>query len=257
MNTSELVNHIRNHHCYNHPLFHHWATVNPTADVVGALFHHIQRLCSCTRPALNFENGLARLELDAECKILSAIVKSEADHGPQLATMAAHIVNRRSGNIVFTDLSDQAAIEAQLAKYSAQKLGMMPGYDIATSSLPEDRRVWEIFGRRTTDDAETTYLNIGSLLAIELLANGHIIPGEVHCLLNAGLYGLNIEDREMEYLKEHAGEAGAENWHEREAICAVEGVLTSSNEQLVFQGANDCLDAIAALWDVLDRGLLI
>ncbi|HET7504669.1 MAG TPA: hypothetical protein VFK02_26790 [Kofleriaceae bacterium] len=257
MDTLYLVDHIRNHRCYKHPLFHHWAAVNPTAGGVGALFHHIQRLCACTRPALSFDAGLAQLKHDAQCEILSAIVKSEADHGPQLATMAAHIVNRRSSKTVLTELGDQAAIESQLASYSQLKLGTMPGYDAATSSLPEDRRVWEVFGRRANTDAETTYLNIGALLAIELLANGHIIPGEVHCLVESGLYGVGIEDPEMEYLKEHAGEAGAENWHEREAISAVDGVLTPANERLVFQGANDCLEAIAALWDVLDKGLLV
>ncbi|MEO7732257.1 MAG: hypothetical protein ABIY55_14895 [Kofleriaceae bacterium] len=256
MQAQTLVDHIRNHRAYNHPLFHHWAEVRPDAETIGALFHHIQRLCACTRPALNFENGLNRLQLDEESEILASIIKSEADHGPQLATMAAHIANRRSGKPLFIDLTDQHAVEAQLAEYSQRKLGAFPGYSAATSSLPEDRRVWEVFDRRANDDAEFTYLNIGALLAIELLANGHIIPGEVHCLLESGLYGLDIDDREMEYLKEHAGEAGAENWHERAAIRAVEGVLSPSNEQLVVKGANDCLDSIAALWDVLDKGLL-
>lgn len=256
MQAQDLVNHIRDHRCYTHPVFHHWAAVKPDAETIGALFHHIQRLCSCTRPALNFENGLSRLKLDEESEILASIIKSEADHGPQLATMAAHIVNQRSGKAVFSSLTDQPGVEARLAEYSQRKLGAMPGYNAATSSLPEDRRVWEVFGRRTNDDADSTYLNIGALLAIELLANGHIIPGEVHCLLDAGLYGLDMEDPEMEYLKEHAGEAGAENWHERAAIRAVEGVLNPSNTKLVLQGANDCLDSIAALWDVLDKGLL-
>ncbi len=256
MQAQDLVNHIRGHRCYDHPLFRDWAAVEPDAETIGALFHHIQRLCACTRPALNFENGLARLEHNEESEILASIVKSEADHGLQLAAMAAHTVNRRSGKQLFTRLSDQQAVEAQLAAYSRRKLGGLPGYNAATSSLPEDRRVSEVFGRRASVDAESTYLNIGALLAIELLANGHIIPGEVHCLLDAGLYGLDIEDPEMEYLKEHAGEAGAENWHEREAIRAVEGVLDLSNEHLVLHGANDCLDSIAALWDVLDKGLL-
>jgi len=256
MQAQDLVNHIRNHRCYNHPLFHHWAEARPDAETVGALFHHIQRLCSCTRPALEFESALSRIGLDEECEILASIVKSEADHGPQLATMAAHTVNQRSGTLLFSSLTDQRAVEAQLAEYSQRKLGALPGYRAATSSLPEDRRVWEVFGRRAKDDPESTYRNIGTLLAIELLANGHIIPGEVHCLVDAGSYGVTIEDPEMEYLKEHAGEAGAENWYEREAIRAVEGVLSPSNEELILQGANDCLDSIAALWDVLDENLL-
>jgi hypothetical protein len=256
MQAQDLVNHIRNHRCYNHPLFHHWAAVNPSAEGVGTLFHHIQRLCACTRPALNFEHGLSQLKLDEESAILASIVKSEADHGPQLATMAAHIVNQRAGKPLFVDLTDQDTIEAKLAEYSRRKFSALPGYHPATASLPEDRRVWEVFGRRAKDDEESTYRNIGSLLAIELLANGHIIPGEVHCLVKADLYHSDIEDRDMEYLKEHAGEAGAENWHEREAIRAVQSVLNSSNEQLVFEGVDDCLDAIAALWDALDQGLL-
>jgi len=256
MQAIDFVNHIRNHRCYTHPIFHRWASAGPDAERIGALFHHIQRLCACTRPALSFERGLARLGLDEECEILASIVKSEEDHGPQFATMAAHVMNHRSGDRLFPDLADQGAIEAALAACSRRQLGALPGYDAEPASLPADRRVWEVFGRRAKDDAESTYLNIGSLLAIELLANGHIIPGEVHCLVDAKLYGVASEDPEMEYLDEHAGEAGAENWHERAAIRAVQGVLTPANEELVFRGVDDCLEAVADLWDVLDQQLL-
>ena len=257
MQSLNLVQDIRAHRAHNHPIFQHWAAVQPGAEAIGALFHHIQRLCACTRPALSFEHGLARLGKAAECEILSSIVKSESDHGPQLATMAAHVVNRRAGEELFVDLFDQPAIEERLAQCSRRKLGALPGYDAETASLPADRRVWEVFALRAKDDAESTYLNIGALLVIELLANGHIIPGMTHCLLDAGLYGLKLEEPEMEYLREHAGETGAENWHERVAIRAVEGVMTPESEALVVQGVNDTLEAVAALWDTIAAGLLV
>lgn len=252
----DLTAHIRAHRCYRHPIFMHWAEVRPDPRAVGALFHHIQTLCACTRPGCAFTDGLAALEYAEGTDILRRIVQSEEDHGPQLATMAGFIVNRAAREPVFSDLSDQVAIEDGLRSSSRHLFGALPGYDRGAATLVQDRAVRTVFELREKADPESTYRNVGSLLAIEMLANNHIIPGEQSCLIDSGYYGDIADAPEMHYLREHGGEAGAESWHEQEAIRAVAGVLRHDTEALIRQGADACLDTIVGLWDLLDVTLL-
>jgi hypothetical protein len=60
----------------------------------------------------------------------------------------------------------------------------------------------------------------------------------------------------MHYLVEHYGETGAECQHEQNAIEAVGSVLNPQNSAAIVQGADDFLDNLAALWDLLDATLL-
>jgi len=39
MQAHDLVDHIHNHRCDNHPIFRHWAAVSPNTEAIGALFH--------------------------------------------------------------------------------------------------------------------------------------------------------------------------------------------------------------------------
>jgi hypothetical protein len=256
MNLEQLVDHVRHHRAYTHTIFHSWVKAKPRPDVVGALFHHIQSLCACSRPAWNFEVALTALDRPNECKIFKNIVKSEEDHGPQLATMAALIVNRAAHEPVFPDLHEQTQVERGLQAFSSRFFGSLPGYDRATGSLPQDRRVRAVFDRRKEVDRDSTYRNIGALLAIEMLANGQIIPGEQHCLVESGLYGLAMDDVGMEYLREHAGDDGAEQWHEQQATQAVGAMLDAGSAALIFDGTRECLDAVCGLWDLLEATLL-
>jgi hypothetical protein len=60
----------------------------------------------------------------------------------------------------------------------------------------------------------------------------------------------------MHYLEEHWGEVGAEAQHEKNAFEAVQSVLNAETAPLIMAGANDFLDTLAGLWDVLDASLL-
>lgn len=252
----ELAEHIRNHRCYSHPVFEHWAAVNPAPEAVGALFHQIQLFCASTRPGGRFPEALASLGMDTESHLLQEIVESEEDHGPELATMAGYILNRAAGRAVCPRLDDQQAVEGKLKELSDQLLGNLPGYDPESGLTVQAREAIAVFTRRQLTDRETTFRNLGTALALEMISNRQLIPGEKLCLVDSGNYGVDMEDAEMHYLVEHWGELGAEEQHEKNAHEAVGSVLNEETAPLLWEGADDFLNALAALWDVLDASLL-
>jgi hypothetical protein len=252
----QIVENIRNHRCYTHPIFKNWAAVEPASEVVGALFHQIQSFCASTRPGGNFPTALESLGLQGESKLLQEIVESEEDHGPELATMAGFILNSAAQRKICSDLYNQAAVEGKLKEYSDQLLSSLPGYDPETGLTVQARKAIAVFDRRKLTDRESTFRNLGAALALEMISNGQLIPGEKYCLVDSNLYGASMARPEMHYLLEHWGEIGAEQQHEKNATAAVASVLNEETEPLIMEGANDFLDSLAGLWDLLNAALL-
>jgi hypothetical protein len=252
----QLVADIRQHRCYTHPVFENWAANRPTPDVIAALFHQIQKFCASTRPGWSFPDALAKHDLMRESELLAEIVESEADHGPELARMAGFIVNQAAGDQVCPDIYDQADVEARLKERSDRFLVDLPGYTPDDGLTIQARRAIAVFDRRKLTDLESTYRNLGTALALEMISNNHLIPGEKTCLVDSGAYGASIDQPEMHYLLEHWGEAGAEQQHEKNAAAAVGAVLNDTTEPLIRQGATEFLDSLANLWDLLDSALL-
>jgi hypothetical protein len=255
-NVDDVIEYVRNHRCFQHPIFKDWAAVNPAPEVVSALFHQIQSFCASTRPGWNLPQALADHGLIGQSLLLEEIVESESNHGPELARMAGYIVNRRAGKTVCPDLEDQEAVERQLRRDSDRILGSLPGYDPKTGLMRQTRKAIEVFERRKQVDRDTTIRNLGTALALEMISNGQLIPGEKHCLVDSGLYGVRMDDPEMHYLLEHYGEIGAEQQHEKNAVAAVAAVLGDQTEALIMEGVDDFLDSLVSLWDLLDAALL-
>lgn len=252
----KLVSMVRAHRCYSHPIFEHWAEVEPSPPVIGALFHQIQSFCASTRPGWAFPEALRKLGLSDQSELLQEIVDSEESHGPELATMAGHIINRASGEAVFSELYDQAGVEAKLKDYSDQLLHRLPGYDKDSGLTVQARKAISVFDGRKRTDLDDTLRNLGVTLALELISHRHLIPGEKHCLVDVGLYGVSLDEPEMHYLLEHWGEAGAEAHHESNAIEAVQDLIDDRTAAIIVDGITNFLDSLCALWDVLDSALL-
>lgn len=252
----DLISRIQNHRCYSHPIFRHWARVNPQPEVIGALFHQIQNFCAATRPGGKFPAALDLLGMSEQSGLMQEIVESEEDHGPELAMMAGHIINRAARLQLHPDLEDQAAIEKKLKDCSDRLLGNLPGYDPASGLTVQARAAIAVFERRQRTDRDSTLRNMGSALALEMISNRHLIPEEKLCLVDSGLYRTTLDEPEMHYLLEHWGEIGAEQMHEKNAIEAVQQLLTEESAGRITQGADDLLDSLAGLWDVLDASLL-
>ena len=251
-----IVASVESHRCYSHPVFENWVKNDPSPEVIGALFHQIQNFCASTRPGLKLPLGLKNIGLSEESHLLQEIVESEEDHGPELATMAGHILNRAAGKTICSDLYNQVAVENQLKEYSDRLLGSLPGYDFKIGLMPQTRNAIAVFERRQQMDEESIYRNLGTTLALEIISNRHLIPGEKHCLVDSRLYKTSLAEPEMHYLLEHYGETGAEAKHEQNAINAVASVLNDINKQSVQAGVNDFLNSLTALWDLLDSALL-
>jgi hypothetical protein len=252
----QLVSDIQQHRCYHHPVFERWAANRPSPEVIGALFHQIQSFCASTRPGWNLPDALRQHGLDHESDLLQEIVESEEDHGPELARMAGFIVNQAAGETVFPDVYDQQAVEAGLREYSDRFLGSLPGYDPDDGLMVQTRRAIAVFDRRKETDIDSTYRNLGTALALEMISNNHLIPGEKTCLVDTGTYGASMDQDEMHYLLEHYGETGAEQQHEKNAVAAVGAVLDDKTEPLIRQGAMEFLESLSNLWDLLDSALL-
>jgi hypothetical protein len=60
----------------------------------------------------------------------------------------------------------------------------------------------------------------------------------------------------MHHLLEHWGEIGAGQQHERNAIEVIGAVADSRAKVEIVEGADDFLDSLAGLWDLLDSSLL-
>lgn len=252
----DVVEYVRTHRAYRHPVFESWAVVRPDPVTIGALFHQIQNFCASTRPGGVFPDALASHGLAGEGALMQEIVESEEDHGPELATMAGYIVNQAAGSPVCPDLYDQEAVEGQLREYSDQLLGSLPGYDPAGGLAVQTRRAISVFDGRQDGSREATIRNLGTAIALEMVSNNHLIPGEKHCLVDSALYRAAMDQPEMHYLLEHYGEIGAEQQHEKNAIQAVDSILDADTAPLVMAGAQDFLDALEKFWDFLESTLL-
>jgi len=252
----DILSFIRTHRCYHHHIFEDWATVGPDAVTVGALFHQIQNFCAATRPGGRFPDSLSALGFDEQSRLLREIVESEDGHGPELATMAGHIVNRAADEIVCSDLDDRAAVEAKLRECSDRLLSSIPGYGADDGLAVQTRRAIAVFDGRNDSSRDATIRNLGTAIALEMVSNNHLIPGEKQCLVDSGLYGASMDEPEMHYLLEHYGEIGAEQQHEKNAIEAIVSVLDEETAPLVMEGARDFLDSLERLWDLLDSVLL-
>jgi hypothetical protein len=254
--TQDILGYIRNHRSFSHPVFENWAAVQPDVEAVGALFHQIQKFCASTRPGWSFADALVQHGMPEQGKLIQEIVDSENGHGPELATMAGYLLNQRAGRKICPDLNDQDAVETQLRDYSDKLLANLPGYDHREGLAAQTRQAISVFEGRKRTDRESTIRNLGAALALEMVSNGHLIPGEKRCLVDSGIYGASMDDKEMHYLVEHYGEIGAEQQHEKNAIAAVAAILNDETEPLVMEGIRDFLDSLERFWDFLDSALL-
>ncbi|MEI5101021.1 hypothetical protein RB200_23820 [Streptomyces sp. PmtG] len=253
--TDTLIDRIKTHRVFTHPFYDHWAARPPSAEVTGALFHQVQSFCASTRPGGDFPTALRSIGWDQQAVLIEEIVDSEAGHGPELATMAGHIVNR-TGTQVFDDVYDTERVEAWLKSASDDLLAALPGYDPETGLTAQAAAAIEVFRRRYSSDAETTVRNLGTALALEIISNQSLIPGEKRALIDSGHYKTDLEEPEMHYMAEHWGDAGAEQQHEANVITAVSSVMDASNSDQIERGVEDFLTSLCALWDVLDAALL-
>ncbi len=252
----KIAQHIREHRCYSHPIFQNWASMQPDAKTVGALFHQIQSFCASTRPGGRFPDALAEIGLGRESHLLQEIVESEENHGPELATMAGFIMNRAAGEDLCKDLYNQNLVEATLKNCSDDLLGSLPGYDPESGLAVQTRKAIAVFDGRNKMDSDSTYRNLGVAVALEMISNRQLIPGEKHCLVDSGIYKADLNEPEMHYLLEHWGEAGAEEQHEKNAFEALNSVTNNQTLPLIMEGVDDFLNSLAGLWDLLDAALL-
>ncbi len=247
---------VESHPLYRHPFFERWHAARPGPEELGALFHQIQCFCASTRPGHAFPQTLRALGYPDQAALMDEIVASESGHGPELATMAGHIINRASGQTLFPDLHDTAGIEDGLRRASDRVLGHLDGYEPVAGLTAQARRAIAVFDSRRGTTAADSMRSLGAALALEIISHRHLIPGEKAVLVDSGLYGVSLEEAEMHYLAEHWGELGAEQKHESNVVQAITSIAGTAEDPDVRGGLMEFLDALASLWDVLDEQVL-
>lgn len=255
-NTNKLVSFIESHPCYRHHIFDQWIEAEPDSETIGALFHQIRSFCDATRPGGNMPEALQSLGFDHGSHLMQEIVESEEDHGPELASMAALIVKSANSESPFDQNQSTNEIEAFLKSCSDKLLGNLPGYDFSFGLMPQTIAARNTFNGRMKTDLNSTYRNLGVALALEIISHRHLIPGEKKALIDSGLYGVTIDDDAMHYLLEHWGECGAEAHHEQNAIDAVASLVNEDSYPFMLHGAQEFLDNLCSVWDMLSNALL-
>ncbi|MDP2374361.1 hypothetical protein [Reyranella sp.] len=250
-----LVKRIKVDRCFSHPIFDNWAMSNPDPLTIAALFHQLQLFCSSTRQGWHFPTALKDLGLSVQGKLMTEIVDSESNHGSALAMMAGHIVNRSARRTICPNIGDQKAVERQLKEFSDSIFANSPGYNRDTGLTGQARQAVAVFERRKLSDRRSTYKNLGTTLALELVANQILIPGMKVCLVDSSLYGVTLDEPEMHYLLEHWGEIGAEQQHERKAVAAVATALNESTQADIVAGIDEFLVSLVRLLDVMNEAL--
>ncbi|UNO38369.1 hypothetical protein [Streptomyces sp. MST-110588] len=256
ISVDSMVDCVKSHRLYAHPMYDHWAETTPPVETTAALFHQVQKFCASTRPGLAFPPALREMGWNQQADLIQEIVESESGHGAELATMAGHIVNRIAGEPYFSDVFDRNTVEPGLKEHSDRILGALPGYDPVKGLTAQAAAAISVFERRTESERTTTIRNLGTSLALEIISNQSIIPGEKRALVDSGHYGVTMEEPEMHYLAEHWGECGAEQLHERNVIEAVGSVIDRQTAPELEKGMTDFLESLSALWDVIDAALL-
>lgn len=251
-----LVKYIETHDCYSHPVFSYWVDANPPPKVLGAAFHQIQSFCASTRPGGNFPEALDHLGFDTGSHLVQEIVESEENHGPELATMAAHIINQVSDQAMVDPKASTDEIEGFLKSCSDEILGNLPGYSKNDGLMIQTREAKKVFDRRMKTDKINTYRNLGVTLALEIISHRHLIPGEKQALVDSGIYSTSLDHDDMHYLLEHWGECGAEAHHEENATNALISVINEDTYPYMLQGAQEFLDKLERMWDTVSETLL-
>ncbi|OHX10314.1 hypothetical protein [Chromobacterium sphagni] len=254
--TEQLGRIVQEHRAYTHPIFQHWSHAAPNAEECAALLHQILTLCAATRPGQAFPTALEAIGLVRQAQLMDEIALSRQGNGAELARMAGHIVNRSGMHAKFADIEDQQQLEAGLRDASNRLLGDQPGYEHATGLMQQTRRAMAAFQRRARSDFDSSMRNLGTAFALEIIFNRSLIPGAKQALVDAGHYGVKLDDPEMRYLRNHWKEGGGESRDEHCAREALAATLTATTAPLILEGMLDFLDSLAELWDALDQSLL-
>lgn len=242
----QFTDRIEGHGVLAHQLFQRMANKRLGAAQLAAFLHQMGFFCTASRPCHDLPGALRAAGYAHEAGHVQAIADSEAEHREKFAVMAVYLVNKAAGSAIIPERGELASMEDAL-RGQAAKLVCKPG-----ALLPETLEASAVFDVRREHGDAAVARAVGVGLAIEVLAHRSIVPGEVLAFVESGFYGVTLDDPSLGYLKEHAGEEGAEAWHAEfmERVCA--GPLCRSSRE-VYAGIDLMCDKMQAWYDALQE----
>ncbi len=225
---NQLLALTEQHPALRHEVFAKLAERKFPPPILAAFLSRTGAVCEASRPGLKLGNTLRQVGFPNQADQVETIFESEDGHEHGFEDMAKDFLagspeaNKRF--IYFTWFQ--------------------------TPALDEVRR---IFGRRGENSREAALFSLGVMLVVEIFAHRRFIPAMVAASRQYGLEPENIP-----YLKEHAGEDGAEIEHERTIIALLSSFeeatdFSEADWDSVRNGCETILAAFAAWQDELKR----
>lgn len=248
---------VQQHPAMSHTVFDTWAARKPGLATLGATLYQIGAFCDATRTCGSMAEGLTALGQDAAPQLLREIEESERGHENRFLEMARRLlIETEPEQARYLPLNDLSSTHELLRQLSVRRLNNVPGVHHKAGLLVQTVRSQLHFRQRADTRREMVAYNVGGMLAVEMLANRHIIPGEIRAIAYSDHYDVDLDQPDLAYLAEHAGENGAEAQHEK-AIRKITADLLEHDNLAAFvgNGAQITCDIVGEFYDVLETVL--
>jgi len=213
-----LVARIEAHPVNSHPVFDTLAKGRPPPEQLEAWLRHMAWFCVLAREVFSMPSNLRYHSLDQIAEVIEKVKANEEQHGVLYEDMAAKI------------------------------LGRPPKFHETRTQAMEKMR--EIFVARDYDDYECVFRSLGAYLALDVMTDHHIIPGQIKAFVKSRKYGMQLS--ELEYLRKHYAEYSAAAVHGLKLRSALMIVPHSVNAYTQVElGAIEFLDTLQLLYDEL------
>lgn len=227
MDVNRFIYIVKSHRAFNHPLWGKLASQKLTPRRLADFLTQMGAFCEASRQHGFLVEAMKAMKLTVPAEMVQRILDSEVGHDVDFARMSRQLLTGSK----FTDCWHGDFIKK---------------YD---QLVPEVRLAYSMFTLRQLTSRDATLFNLGVMFVVELAAHQHIIPGEVAAFIDSGFYGLKLDD--VRYLKDHAGEHGAEHDHEQ-TICTVIVNLEYKDSDAVDRGVNQFLECLEKFYDRLE-----
>ncbi len=215
-----LINRIESHPAHNHRVFRVLAHERPDTEKLTAWLSRMAQFCNHAREVFTMAEHLEGHGLKEQASIVRLIEESEREHGLMYARMSMKLTG--------------AAIR------------------VPTTDTPAIHELRRIFVARAYEDYDSVFYSLGAYLALEVMAEYHIIPGQIDAFIRSGHYGVSLNDEALRYLRKHHEEFNADVIHALRIRSALRIVpANTSATPLVEKGAAEFMDALEDFYDEL------
>lgn len=221
-----LIRAINEHRAGRHIVFAVLEKKKPPDDKLAKWFSHMAQFCVMAREIHSLPDNLRLYERPKEdrrekqAKLIERVRDQEKANGELYNRLASRICRRM----------------------------VEPSRELT----PALRKMKFIFDQRDYDDQEALNYSLGAFLALDVMTDHHIIPGQIKCFVGSGHYGVALGDPDIEYLNKHLREYEHASRHDMKLKSADLIVTeTPSSYAYVNKGMQEFLDTLVLFYSEL------